>query len=214
MKWLWSLQNVSQKRLVIIGLGNPGAQYANTRHNIGFIVADQLASECGLPFKFQRHLQGYLAKGEIEQTGLIILKPETYMNLSGLAVKKLLETLEAVPEEIVVVVDDADLPFGQLKLKAFGSSGGHNGLKSIEAALETVRFARLRVGIGRADRIPLIDFVLMPFSEGEAKELPEVVKKAVEALRQLLKEPIAKVMNSVNVTSKDGEPSPSMPKGQ
>lgn len=192
------MQNVNSKRLVIVGLGNPGAQYANTRHNIGFIVADQLANECGWPFKFQRHLQGYLAKGEIEQTGLNILKPETYMNLSGLAVKKLLETLEGKPEEMVVIVDDADLPFGQLRLKAFGSSGGHNGLKSIEEVLETDRFARLRVGIGRSERIPLIDYVLTPFSEAEAKALPEVVKKAVEALRQLLNDPIAKVMSRVN----------------
>jgi len=187
-----------QKQLLIVGLGNPGKEYAMTRHNIGFLVVDLFVSQYGWPFKRERHLHALCAKGQLEEIMVSVLKPETYMNLSGNAVKKFLEAHRTSPSEMVAVVDDADLPFGDLRLKAFGSSGGHNGLKSIEESLGTNRFARLRVGIGRSEEKALIDFVLEPFAEKELQLLPETLQRACEALALLLEHRISKVMSEVN----------------
>lgn len=186
------------KPLVIVGLGNPGSQYQMTRHNAGFLVADQLAKNFGWAFKHEKHLKAALAKGVVGSVSVFILKPETYMNLSGHAVKEFLSSSKLNAEEIVVLVDDADLAFGDLRLKAFGGTGGHNGLKSIVACLGTGQFARLRIGIGRSDEIALVDYVLQPFSKEENKQLPEILNRAEEALHRLLKEPMANVMSAVN----------------
>lgn len=189
---------VPAKRKLIVGLGNPGEKYEETRHNIGFLIVDAFAKSKGLAFKPEKYARAFFAKGLLEQTEVYLLKPETYMNLSGEAVQQFLKLRDLHVNELLVVLDDADLPFGELRLKAFGSSGGHNGLKSIENLLGTDQFARLRVGIGRSKEYALVDYVLNPFSAEEKEKMPKLFKRAEEALQLFLKETLANAMSRVN----------------
>lgn len=181
-----------------MGLGNPGKKYLETRHNIGFLAVDAFAKSLRIDFKTEKMVLADVAKGFIGEEEIFLLKPETYMNLSGEAVGKFLRFRELSLEQLLIVLDDADIPFGELRLRAFGSSGGHNGLKSIETVLGTNQFARLRIGIGRSSELPLIDYVLKPFSEEEKGKLPQVLKRAEEALQLFITEPLDKAMSGVN----------------
>lgn len=168
-------------KYLIIGLGNPGAKYENTRHNIGFRVCEAIAKEKEATFKTDRYadLATLKHKGRV----LILVKPNTFMNLSGQAVKYWMEKEKVSLENIVVILDDIALPFGKIRLKGKGSDGGHNGLKSIQTLINTTNYARLRFGVG-SDFKPgqQADYVLGNWNDEEAKELPERIEAAKACL--------------------------------
>lgn len=167
---------------LIAGLGNIGAEYANTRHNIGFMVLDAFAKESGTTFISGR----YGSTTEVSYRGhkLILLKPSTYMNLSGKAVNYWMQELKIKPENLLVIVDDLALPFGSLRMRKQGSDGGHNGLKNITAMLGNSNYARLRVGISDAfAKGYQVDYVLGKWKSEEEKELPFILDRAIEAVK-------------------------------
>lgn len=175
---------------LIIGLGNPGSQYENTRHNIGQMVVDELAREVGGSFK--RHkaramvLEGRLGMGRPK---VILAKPLTYMNVSGGPVAGLAQFYGIDPEKIVAVHDELDIPFDTIKLKIGGGEGGHNGLRDMTKALGIKNYYRVRAGIGRPPgQMQVSDFVLKPFSTAEKKELPFHVSNAADATRLLIEQ--------------------------
>lgn len=170
---------VSSQRYLIVGLGNIGAEYADTRHNIGFMVADHLAEELGLAFQQKRY--GDVAEGRLKNKQVVLLKPSTYMNLSGNALRYWLKEAGVPLENLLVIVDEIALPFGSLRMNLKGSAGGHNGLKHIEATLGTQQYTRLRCGIGSDyPRGGQVAYVISPFTEEEQKELPTICKGASE----------------------------------
>ena len=171
--------------LLLVGLGNPGPKYARTRHNVGFMVADLLAQEFGLDFRPAAKFQAEIAKG----AGIILAKPQTSMNLSGQSVAQLARFHRVSPENITIIYDDLDLPLGTIRYRATGSSGGHNGMKSIIAALGSQDFPRLRIGIGRpAGRKAAADHVLAPFLPAERDELTRALEAAKVYIQTKLKQ--------------------------
>lgn len=184
---------------VFVGLGNPGKQYADTRHNLGFLVIENLAQKWGWSWKNDRYMQAKIAKGCVEGRDVHLLLPQTYMNLSGQAVRRYLDFLKLPVQSVVIVVDDVALPFGQVRLKTMGSAGGHNGLKSIEASLGTTHYVRLRMGVGQPLTLnDLVDYVLAPFTASEQEELNEFIADGVDVLQQLIRSSPATLMNAVN----------------
>ncbi len=184
-------------KYLIVGLGNIGAEYADTRHNIGFVIADALAAEGKTSFSPGRY--GDMAKMKYRARTFLILKPSTYMNLSGNAVKYWM-TKEKIPvENLMVIVDDIALPTGTLRLKAKGGDGGHNGLISIIEQLGTQNFPRLRVGIGdEFSKGYQVDFVLGRWTEAEIKVLTPKIKTAVDIIKSYSAIGIARTMNTFN----------------
>ena len=169
----------------VFGLGNPGKRYASTRHNVGFLVVDELAARHG--GEFRRREGTWLAEVERAGAALLLVKPGTYVNRSGAAARAVLETYGLAPENFLVVVDDVYLPFGRLRLRPGGSAGGHNGLLSIEAALQTQAYPRLRVGVGAPDATgKLADHVLGEFEKEEREALPATVARAADAIEVVL----------------------------
>ncbi len=182
---------------LIVGLGNIGDEYANTRHNIGFRVADTLAKEGSVNFEDKRY--GFVTTLKVKNQTLILLKPSTYMNLSGNAVRYWMNELKIPVERVLVVVDDLSLPFGQLRLKQGGSDGGHNGLKHIAQILGTQKYARLRFGIGNDfPRGGQVDYVLGEFGEEDLKTMDERLKLAAEAVKTFCLAGINIAMNQFN----------------
>lgn len=177
---------------LIVGLGNPGEEYAATRHNIGFMVADELARRMGASFKLERKARAMLATGRVGGIPGIptaVAKPMSYMNLSGGPVSSLAKFYSVKPADVIVVHDELDLPFGTVKLKLGGGSAGHNGLKDITKALGTPDYVRVRVGIGRPPgRQDAASFVLKPFSAAERKELDLLIVDAADAAEAVLLE--------------------------
>lgn len=172
-------------KYLIVGLGNIGTEYAGTRHNIGFNVLDALAEASDTFFTTQRY--GDVAEAKYKGRTLLLLKPSTYMNLSGKAVRYWMEAAKIAPENLLVISDDIALPFGTLRLRKKGSPGGHNGLKNIVELLGTEEFARMRFGIG--GDFPKgfqVDYVLGGWSEEERKALPERLELFVEAIRSFV----------------------------
>ncbi len=170
------------RRFLIVGLGNPGAEYADTRHNAGFMTVDRLASEAGAQFASCRY--GDMAKMRVKNCELMLLKPSTFMNLSGTAVRWWMNHEKLPLENLLVVVDDLMIPFGTLRLRTRGSDAGHNGLKNIAQELGTQNYARLRFGVGNDfSRGGQIDFVLGKFPPEERKLLPEVLDRACECVK-------------------------------
>jgi PTH1 family peptidyl-tRNA hydrolase len=183
---------------LIVGLGNPGAEYEQTRHNLGFMLIDKLAAEAGSAVK-RSECRSLIGSALIEDQRVVLAKPQTYMNLSGEAVGCLTKKYEVNPDAAIVISDDLALPFGSIRLRQRGSAGGHNGLKSIIAAWGTNEFVRLRIGI--QPEHPLSDakrFVLNEFSRTERESLPELLERAAEALRSVLRDGIAKAMSLHN----------------
>jgi PTH1 family peptidyl-tRNA hydrolase len=185
---------------LIVGLGNPGREYRDTRHNVGFRVVEEIA---------RRHQVGWAAgPSQIAETlvgkkfgaePVMLAKPLTYMNLSGAAVAGLARYFDVAPEDLCIVVDEVALPFGKLRARARGSAGGHNGLKSIIERLGTTEFPRLRLGVGRGDgRRDLADHVLAKFERGEEAELDMFIARAADAAEMFAAEGISKVMNVYN----------------
>jgi PTH1 family peptidyl-tRNA hydrolase len=183
---------------LIVGLGNPGKEYEGTRHNIGFQVLDLFARLNSISL-IKRDFRGLVGDGRFQDTRVFLLKPQTYMNLSGESVAALLRQKPIAAADILVVADDIALPLGKLRLRPGGSAGGHNGLKSLIAHLHTQDFPRLRFGVG-APRDPSvqIDFVLGHFSRREQEEVDESCEQAVAAIEVWLKEGIEPAMNRFN----------------
>jgi PTH1 family peptidyl-tRNA hydrolase len=184
---------------LVVGLGNPGESYAQTRHNLGFLVADRVAGRLGARFERSRFLEAHVADARRGDDRVRLVKPMTYMNLSGPAYRRALEVFEATPEEALVVVDDFMLPFGRLRLRPEGSAGGHNGLRSIEQAMGSPRYPRLRVGVGEvpSGRDPA-DWVLTRWNATERKEVPFVVEAAADAVETWLDQGIDRAMDRHN----------------
>ena len=168
---------------LIVGLGNIGNEYANTRHNIGFMILDALAKASNVVFDVNKRY-GALAELRLKNRQLVLLKPYTYMNLSGNAVRYWMQKEKIEPENLLIVVDDLALPFGTLRLKTKGSDAGHNGLKHIQEVLGTLHYNRLRFGIGSDfPQGGQVHFVLDPFTKEEQERLPERIGKAVEFIQ-------------------------------
>jgi peptidyl-tRNA hydrolase, PTH1 family len=187
--------------LVIIGLGNPGESYRNTRHNMGFLVVEAFAHSVNRVMKEDKQFQALVGKETIKGRIVHFLLPLTYMNLSGVAVRRYLDYFKLPIDQVIVVTDDIALTYGQLRLKTMGSAGGHNGLKSIETHLGTTQYMRLRMGIGHPGQKILTDYVLDVFSPTEQETLPEFIDRGVKVLQRLLVEGPSYVMNTVNTVS-------------
>ncbi len=185
---------------LFVGLGNPGDRYAMTRHNFGRLVIERVATKFGWSIKEDRHFQALTAKGEYEGRQVHLLLPMTYMNLSGQAVRKYLDYYKLPIEGVVVVTDDTALSFGQMRLKPSGSSGGHNGLKHIEACLGTPVYGRLRLGVGHQGERDLADYVLENFNQDEQKELGSLIDRGADVLLRLIRSGFQRTMNLVNMT--------------
>jgi len=190
---------------LVVGLGNPGTEYAGTRHNAGHLVLDELAGR--VRGRFSRHARGRADVVETRLGGLagvggdraILARPRSYMNESGGPVASLRDYYKVTPDRLIVVHDDLDLPFGALRCKLGGGDGGHNGLKSIRASLGTGDFLRVRVGIGRPPgRMDAADYVLRAFAPGERKELPLVVAEAADAVESLVTDGLEATQNQFN----------------
>ena len=185
---------------VIVGLGNPGAQYANTPHSIGFEVADAIAREIGADWRASASFKGELASGVFAGQKVLLLKPMTYMNLSGDSVAPVVRYHNATPADLLVISDDIDLPVGRLRVRVGGSAGGHNGLKSIIERVGTPAFTRLRVGVGRdtRDRSEVIGHVLGKFDPATRAVMDQVVPAAVKAAAAIVSTSPQAAMNAWN----------------
>jgi len=183
---------------LIVGLGNPGIEYEWSRHNLGFLLVDKLASDSAVAVK-RRECQALVGSGAIEGARIRLVKPQTFMNLSGEAVNCLMKKYDISPESLIVISDDLALPFGTIRLRAHGTAGGHNGLKSIIAALATTEFARLRIGIGPEHPVDNTrNFVLDQIPRPQQKEVASVLERGAEALRCVLRDGIGKAMSLYN----------------
>ena len=183
---------------LFIGLGNPGKTYEKTRHNIGFEVIDALAAEWNISID-QAKFQGLYGMGNVKGEKVYLLKPMTYMNLSGQSIRALMDYFNIDVEDIVVIYDDLDLPVGRIRLRQKGSAGGHNGIKSTISHLGTQEFDRIRVGIDRpTNGANVADYVLGKFSKEDQEALIPVVKRCVRACEERLNMPFLQVMNEFN----------------
>ena len=183
---------------VIAGLGNPGKEYEGSRHNVGFLVVAGLADGCGIRLSAGRG-DFMTGVGRIAGTHVRFVMPLTYMNGSGRAVEQVLEEMGAMPDEVLVICDDVNLPLGQLRFRRSGSAGGHNGLSSVIERLGTEGFARLRLGVGRPpDGDEMVDFVLDRFSETERLDVDEMVSRAVAAVGLMARDGIGAAMTVFN----------------
>jgi peptidyl-tRNA hydrolase, PTH1 family len=186
---------------LVVGLGNPGREYAGHRHNVGFGVVDRLAGAVGIPLG-QSKFQGRFGQRDVGRTRVLLLEPETYMNASGEAVSAAVRFFKVAPEDLLVVHDELDLSFGRLQLKKGGGTGGHNGLESIVEQLGTSEFARLRFGIGKPQgpnaKERMVGHVLHDFSAEEKALLPPLLERAVDMARSWIALGLAEAMNRHN----------------
>ncbi len=184
---------------LIVGLGNPGYEYHLTPHNLGFMAVDRLAEECGVDVS-RREGQALVARTELEGFEVVLAKPQTFMNLSGLAVERLIARHEVEPRDMIVLVDEADLPFGTLRIRQRGSAGSHNGMKSIIGALQSDEFTRVRLGVQPLDH-PVEDratYVLSRFRKSDMEAVTDLIDRAAEAVRVILRDGTQKAMNLFN----------------
>jgi len=190
---------------LIVGLGNPGREYRDTRHNVGFVVADEIVRRHNLMLAMApSQVPDAMIAKKFGADGLLVAKPLTFMNNSGDAVSALARYYDISIGDLLVVVDEVALPFGRLRARARGSAGGHNGLKSVIARLGTSEFARLRLGVGRGDaRRDLADHVLSKFEADEQSALGEFITRAADAAEMFAAEGIEKVMNTYNPGATD-----------
>jgi PTH1 family peptidyl-tRNA hydrolase len=182
---------------LIVGLGNPGREYQETRHNVGFRLVELLAERHGIDLKKHRHQAAY-GEGRIAGEAVLIAKPLTFMNLSGLAVASLARYHNIPPERVLVLTDDVNLPLGRLRLRGNGTAGGHNGLKSIIGSLGTSEFPRLRLGVGAPDGRPMVDHVLGRFNRAEGEAITAILAEAADAVELFLREGLDAAMNRYN----------------
>lgn len=183
---------------LIAGLGNPGKQYENTRHNAGFMALDALADQLGTSIEEKKH-KALCGKGLIGGEKVILLKPQTFMNLSGESIRAAADFYKVDPDHIIVIYDDISLEPGQLRIRKKGSAGGHNGIKSIIAHLGTQEFPRIKVGVGaKPDRMDLADYVLGHFSRIESRVMDDAAKEAGQAAQAMILDGIEAAMNRYN----------------
>lgn len=183
---------------IIAGLGNPGKQYEGTRHNVGFNSLDILADRYNIDVSEKAH-RAYIGKGVIEGNKVILIKPQTYMNLSGESIRSALDYYKIDLEDFIVIYDDISLEPGQLRIRKKGSAGGHNGVKNIIAHLGTQEFSRIRVGVGeKPPRMDLADYVLSRFSKGETEKMEQAYKDAAAAVVDMMTLGIDAAMNLHN----------------
>lgn len=182
---------------IIVGLGNPGEKYLKTRHNFGFMIIDRLAQQLEMVCN-QKKFQSFFCKKTVEQEEIILLKPQTFMNLSGVAVREAVDMYKCALQNLMVVCDDLDLPLGKIRIRRNGGCGGHRGLESIAAGLGSTGFSRLKVGIGRPTVGDPGSYVLSMFSREEEAVAAETIEKACLALRTWIFEGIEACMNKFN----------------
>ncbi len=187
----------TMKKFLVVGLGNIGDEYANTRHNIGFKILDETAKTEGLTFETQK--LGDVTTLKVKGRSILLLKPSTYMNRSGKAIRYWMEKEKIPLENLLVITDDINLPFGTIRVKTKGSDGGHNGLKDTQTSLETTNYNRFRFGVG-ADfgQGKQVDYVLGEWNEDEQKALPERFTKATELIKSFVLSGINRTMNQYN----------------
>jgi len=190
---------------LIAGLGNPGYEYHLTPHNLGFMAVDRLAEQCGVEIN-RPEAQALTAITRVGKTEVVLAKPQTYMNLSGLAVGRLLHNYDLPVEELIVLVDEASLPFGRLRIRAQGSAGGHNGLKSIIGSLQNDNFIRVRMGVQPDHRVDdLTAHLLGRFRKADLDAVMDLIDRAADAVRVIVQESLQQAMNRYN------QRQPSMP---
>ena len=182
---------------IIPGLGNPGRKYENTRHNLGFITVDRLAEEHGISVTKSKH-KALIGEGRISGQKVLLVKPQTFMNLSGEAVRAVMDYYKEPVENLLVIYDDADIPAGAVRIRKKGGAGTHNGMRSVVSCLGDDGFARIRIGIGTQDDRDIIDHVLGGFTCEEADVMREAVLTAVSAVECMLSEGIDIAMNEYN----------------
>jgi peptidyl-tRNA hydrolase, PTH1 family len=191
--------------VLVVGLGNPGPQYAGNRHNVGFMVAERLREKLGGAGAFREKFAGELAKGSLGTRGdseLVVLRPLTFMNLSGRSVQRAAAFFQVAVQDVLVVHDDLDLGWQTVRVKVGGGSGGHNGLKSITESLGSPDYVRIRVGIGRPAHGSSESWVLSDFSSTEQSELTGVVDRGVRAIETVLERGVERAMNEFNTKPK------------
>ncbi|OGD84877.1 aminoacyl-tRNA hydrolase [Candidatus Curtissbacteria bacterium RBG_13_40_7] len=179
---------------LIVGLGNPGAKFKNTRHNLGFMVIDNFARAQGFAWRYNQDWMGYFSKSD----DFVIAKPSTYMNKSGESIISITNFYKVDKKDILVIHDDLDLAFGKIRLSFDSASAGHRGVESVIDSLGSFDFGRLRIGIGRSPNIDPEKFVLEEFSSDEQGKLEEIVKTSIEAIKSYLNDGIEATMNSFN----------------
>lgn len=188
---------------LIVGLGNPGDEYKNTRHNVGFMCIDAMLEKLGLSNTEKEKFQGLIVKTKLNGEDVLLFKPTTYMNSSGLAVREVVDFYKLTNEDVLVIHDDMDFGVGAFKIKANGSPAGHNGIKSIIANLGTQEFKRVRVGIGRPPRDGKVDYVLSRFNKEEAKELDKAIAGVCDAINDLSTLSFQNLMTKYNTSLKE-----------
>ncbi len=183
---------------LIVGLGNPGYEYHVTPHNLGFMAVDRLAEACGVEVS-HREAQALTTSTELERVRVVLAKPQTFMNLSGMAVGRLLERYGLPLQDLIILVDDVDVSLGTLRIRQRGSAGGHNGLKSVIDALGSDEFVRVRMGIRPEEEVEdLVSYVLGRFRRADLETVDEMLDQSVDAVRVVLKEGPQKAMNQFN----------------
>ncbi len=196
--------------LLLVGLGNPGREYASHRHNVGFMAVDELARRVNAD-AFREKFSGVYAKAEIGDAQAILLKPMTYMNESGRSVQPAMAFFKVAPKDVIVLHDELDLPFGDVRLKFGGGHAGHNGLRSIMASAGTGDFGRVRIGVGRPPpgfRGEVADYVLSGFDSIERATLPDVLRAAVDCVLDIPRRGFDAAMNARNTRPKPKNPKP------
>ena len=194
---------------IIAGLGNPGDQYRMTRHNMGFLVADALAEDAGIAVQ-KKKFEALLGDGRIGNERVLLVKPQTFMNLSGQSIRQAADFYQKTPEEIIVVHDDLDLPFGTVRIKVGGGDGGHKGIRSLMDHLGGA-FTRVRLGIGKAPfKDDMEHYVLQTFPKADLEALAGVVRKACEAVREILDTGTRSAMNHFNARERKVSPETDM----
>lgn len=183
---------------LIVGLGNPGKEYENTRHNLGFKAIDELARRLGIK-SLKSKCQSFIAEAKIDDKKVIIAQPQTFMNNSGPAVRGLLEWFKINPENLILIYDDVDLEVGQLRVREKGGAGGHHGVESVMASVATTQFVRVRLGIGRESLTDdVTDYVLQNIPPAQRESLDEAVVSAADAVESIVSQGLLKAMNKFN----------------
>lgn len=183
---------------IVVGLGNPEAKYDGTRHNVGFAILDKIAAEYKISVDTKKH-QGLIGKGVIGGEKVVLVKPLTYMNLSGNCVREVADYYKVEPEDVLVIFDDISLPPGQIRIRPKGSAGGHNGIKSIIACLGSDHFPRIKCGVGdKPAGSDLVNWVLGHFSKEDMPALEDAMKRSVMACECILNDGVDQAMNRFN----------------
>lgn len=182
---------------VVVGLGNPGKKYENTRHNIGFITIDYLADELGIKVNKIKH-KALVGEGRISNQKIILVKPQTYMNLSGESVREIVDYYKIDMDQLIVIYDDIDIDKGAVRIRRKGSAGTHNGMRSIIRLLGDDKFPRVRIGIGKDPKIPLIDYVIGGFRKEEVEPMEKAVEHAAKGVISIVEDGLDLAMNRYN----------------